>query len=93
MAKNRDQLKKLIEEEIKLNGDGCYLNHINVSGITDMSALFVNSQFNGDISEWNVSKVTNMQSMFKGSQFNGNISKWVVSNVDHMENMFENSPL
>lgn len=85
---NRDELKRLIDQRIKEQGPKCNLNDIDVSEIKDMSALFYNSEFNGDISKWDVSNVTNMDSMFEGSEFNGDISKWDVSNVTNMNTMF-----
>ena len=93
IARNREHLKKLIEEEIKINGFDCNLNHIDISYIKDISAIFQNLEFNGDISEWNVSKVENMERMFCDSKFNGDISKWDISNVKDMESMFYNSEI
>ena len=62
------------------------------TNVTDMSEMFQDSQFNGDISNWDVSKVTDMSGMFMGafyeSQFNGDISNWDVSNVTDMLLMF-----
>jgi short-subunit dehydrogenase len=52
IAKNKDDLRDLIREEIKLNGYQCDLNHIDISNIKDLSNLFENSNFNGDISKW-----------------------------------------
>ena len=67
------------------------LRFICTTKITDMSKLFSESQFNGDISNWDLSNVTNMGFMFSESQFNGDISNWDVSNVTNMIGMFYKS--
>ena len=90
-VQSKDILISIIEKYIKIFGDNCNLNWIDVSNITDMSYIFYNSKFNGDISQWNVSNVTNMQGMFSNSKFNGDISQWNVSNVTNMEKMFRSS--
>ena len=107
MPKTKEELVKIMIEEIKKNGPDCSLNHVDVSNITDMSYLFeggafrvgndshpILSEFDGDISEWDVSNVTNMEEMFcrcKYSGKNGDISDWDVSSVTNMAGMFEDS--
>ena len=75
-AENREHLKMLISDAIEIFGPECCLNDIDVSDVTDMRELFLDSEFNGDISGWNVINVTNMERMFYGSKFKGNLSKW-----------------
>ena len=86
---SKNELKNIIKQRIKKEGNNVDLNDIDVSNITDMSYLFSDSDFNGDISKWNVSNVTNMGYMFLGCEsFNQDISKWNVSNVTNMSSMF-----
>ena len=86
--KDKEELKKMIEEEINAQGNEADLNHIDVSKITDFSGLFLRSRFCGDISSWDVSNATTMKEIFQHSEFNGDISDWDVSNVTDMESMF-----
>ena len=86
--KTKEELKQIINDTIKEKGNECDLNFIDTSLITDMSDLFKDSTFNGDISKWNVSSVKYMTGMFFESNFNGDISKWDVSNVEYMAYMF-----
>lgn len=88
IAKDKWHLLKLIEEHVKREGNECDLNHIDTSLITDMSHLFCESKFKGDISQWDTSNVTDMSYMFADSSFNGDISKWNTSNVEDMSSMF-----
>lgn len=88
---DKDELKKLISDAIYKDGPSANLNHINTFRIYDMSFLFVDSLFNGDISRWNTSSVINMHSMFWKSRFNGDLSKWNVSKVTNMQCMFLDS--
>ena len=92
--KTREELRKIIEQRIKEEGNEVNLNDIDVSEITNMSWLFNNLKFNGDISEWDVSKVIYMTCMFyECKKFNGDISKWNVSKVKDMRGMFDECKL
>lgn len=86
-----DELKNIVQEQMKSYGPHVDLNHMDVSRITSMGGLFRNSPFNGDISKWDVSHVTDMNHMFYYSAFKGDISQWNVSNVKDMRWMFEHS--
>lgn len=88
---NKKELEKLIKQRMKEQGPNCDLNDIDVSEIKDMSNLFENSEFDGDISKWDVSRVVDMRYMFWNSKFNGDISKWNVSSVRGMNGMFNDS--
>ena len=59
------------------------------SGVTNMSALFKDSQLNPNISSWDVSSVKNMKQMFRNtSHFNQILSSWNTSQVRNMDYMF-----
>ena len=91
--KDKKELKQMIKDEIRKQGNEADLNHIDVSGITDFSELFKESRFNGDISRWDVSNVTDMHDMFYNAKsFNQDISEWDVSNVTNMKWMFPECP-
>ena len=89
--KTKKELENIIEQRIKEEGNEVNLNDIDVSKITDMSYLFLNTDFNGDISNWDVSNVTDMSGMFEFSKFNGDIFNWNVSKVINMIGMFTES--
>ena len=91
--KTKDELKELVDKLIKERGNEADLNDIDTSEITNMFALFYNSDFNGNISNWDVSNVKDMMYMFCDSKFNGDISNWNVSNVVDMSYMFNGTPL
>ena len=87
--KTNQELKAIIKKRIEKEGNEVDLNDIDVSKITDMSDLFVGTDFNGDISNWNTSNVTDMAFMFYDCEsFNQDISDWDVSNVTNMNYMF-----
>ena len=85
----KDELKEIIKQRIKDEGNEVDLNDIDVSNITDMSNLFEDLDFDGDISNWDVSNVKNMSGMFyMCNKFNKDISSWDVSKVTDMSYMF-----
>ncbi len=58
-------------------GNTADLNYIVTTAVTDMTDVFINSAFNGDISGWDVSSVTITSNMFNGaSAFNQNLEEW-----------------
>ena len=71
-----DTIKDIVESEIKRLGNNADLNHINVSQVTDMSDLFADSDFNGDISCWDVSNVKDMKDMLENCPLEKNLPKW-----------------
>ena len=88
---DHDELQGLIKYSMRWFGKKCNLNWIGVSNITNMEYMFLDSKFNGDISQWDVSNVTNMDGMFLNSEFTGDINNWDVSNVTKMNSMFQYS--
>ena len=90
----KEELKAIIKQRIKDEGNEVDLNDIDTSKITDMEGLFWRTDFNGDISNWDVSNVTDMYGMFADcNKFNQDISTWDVSNVTDMQDMFYNCPI
>ena len=82
--KTKKELERIISNAIREKGYDCDLNFIDTNLISDMSDLFNDIPFNGDISKWNVSNVKNMDTMFSDSNFNRDISNWNVSNVEQL---------
>jgi hypothetical protein len=91
IARDKKHLENIIKKEMQSKGNQCDLNHIDISNIQDLSYLFWDSPFNGDISKWNTSNVVDMECMFECAIFNGDISNWDVSKVRVMTAMFQKS--
>ena len=62
--KDGKELRTLIRICVKKYGTECSLNWIDVSGRHNFSNMFLNSKFNGDISEWEPRRVMIMNYMF-----------------------------
>jgi surface protein len=60
----------------------------DVSNVTKMNFMFLDSKFNQPIGDWDVSNVSDMSGMFMASDFNQPIGNWDVSNVTDMRSMF-----
>lgn len=85
-----ETITDLVLEAIKNYGTGVDLNFIDTSKVTNMSSLFDQTDFEGDISCWNVTNVTNMNYMFyECENFNCDLSNWEPKNLKQAEGMFE----
>lgn len=85
-----DELRAIIEQELKQQGPDADLNFIDTSLITDMSKLFCKLNIrNIKIDMWDVSNVTNMSNMFFGcKEFNCDLSRWDIQNVVFISYLF-----
>ena len=88
---SKRELVAIIKSRIAEDGPNCDLNDIDTSLITDISWLFNESEFNGNISKWNVSKVENMNGTFYKSKFNQDISNWKIRKDCIVIEMFDRS--
>lgn len=89
--KTKEELQKIISDEIEHKGNGCDLSFIDTSEIEDFSRLFrYNQEFCGTgLQFWKTKKVKNMEECFAGcSEFNCDINNWDVINVTNMKKMF-----
>lgn len=60
-----------------------------ISGVTNLSALFADTDFDGRIEHWDVSAVTRMDSLFFAAlNFNKPLAAWDVRKVTRMDDMF-----
>ena len=62
--------------------------------VESMEGMFLNSEFNADISNWDVSNITNMDFMFSGAtNFNQDLSGWCVENITREPRDFYNGSI
>lgn len=89
---SKEELVAIIKDAIATYGNEVDLNFIDTSKIINMSCLFQNSNFNGNINKWNVSNVKNMDCMFSSAfKFNQPLNDWNTSNVESMCYMFSDA--
>lgn len=91
VATSSVHLSTLIGEHIDRFGPHCDLNHIDVSGITNMDNVFARSAFNGRIDRWDTGRVSSAIQMFADSEFDGDISRWNMDSLRFANKMFENA--
>ncbi len=89
IAQDKEQLKYLIEKTIKLHGNICDLNHIDVSNVVNMNSMFFDALFNRDLSNWNVSNVKDMNFMFRESNFKQDLINWKPISLKNKNYIFE----
>ena len=53
-----------------------------MSNVTDFAQVFLNTNFNGDITGWDVGSGTRFLGMFQNSDFNQDIGSWDVSGAN-----------
>src|SRR5574344_2165552 len=82
-----EDIKEIVRQRIKEN-PYADLNDLDVSEVMDMSNLFFNKVFKGDVSRWDTHSVVSMSAMFEMCAFDGDISGWDTSSVIDMSEMF-----
>ena len=72
-----------------LNSTGTIKDNLNLTGTTDLSFMFEETAFNGNILGWNTGKVINMYGLFQNARaFNQDINAWNTGNVTNMGQLF-----
>jgi hypothetical protein len=100
---NDEYILSIIKSEIKRLGYAANLNHIDVSGVTQMSKLFASKEykarrdaddfFTGDMSQWsaiNSSSKSTISQWTKANNLNLNkSSNWNVGHIESMDGIFK----
>ena len=81
-------IRSLVSKTILSYGHKANLNFIDTTKVTDLSNIFNNLRFNGDVSSWNTENVITMNKLFYRTEFIGDITNWNVKNVIDMSDMF-----
>lgn len=91
IVKDSTQLRRLVLQAIDGQGPACDLNHLDVSAVENFDALFMDTNFCGDVSRWNMKSANSTMRMFKGTPFNGTILSWTIEHLigcQAMDGMF-----
>lgn len=88
-----ETIHNIVIDEIKRLGNDCDLNHIDVSGVTnlyhDHYALFEHTDFCGDVSKWQVGNCECFTGVFYDCpNFNCDLSSWDMSQAKIIASMF-----
>ena len=90
---SQKELELYIYAFVKVYGNRCNLNWMDVSRLDSLASVCLPDNFNCDISKWDVSNVKNMCALFKGCvKFDRDISGWDVRNCTAHDEMFSGCP-
>ena len=86
----RDELNAEIQKAMDTNvlGARCDLNHLDLGNMYNLSDLFRNSVFSGDISQWRMDTIQDVRGMFANSMFDGDLSQWNIHSSMCLDGMF-----
>ena len=84
-----ETIRSIVKEHLDKDGLDADLNMIDVSQVTNMSNLFYDGDFYGDISQWDVSNVVDFTRMFnRCRRFNCDIGAWDTRSAKSFNGMF-----
>ena len=87
-----ETVHQIVKDALDRFGNDADLNHIDVSQCTDLSSLFYDAHFTGDVSKWDVSNVTDFEYCFCSNPFDGDLSNWDMSSAVDLNSMFNLAP-
>ena len=84
-------LREVVLAAISECGPSVDLNFIDVKSVDSFTALFKDTGFCGDVSQWNMANAKSTKEMFAGTPFNSDISRWNVARLEDARSMFKDS--
>ena len=86
----RKAVKDWLKDPVTAERRYGHISDWDVSRVTDMSELFMDDDFNEDLSRWQTGNVKNMSRMFCGAtSFTSDLSRWQTGKVTDMCDMFD----